>query len=512
MSGTLVDWASVASTIAGETGPAIPTSGNELAPGERVGEYLIEERIGKGGFGTVYRAVHPVIGKQVAIKVLASRFGDDDAIVSRFVAEARAVNQIRHHNIIDIFAFSQLSDGRHYYVMEYLEGETVERAVATRGAMDLAEALPILRGVARALDAAHDKGIAHRDLKPENILLARDPEGRPFPKLLDFGIAKLLGPDTDVLHKTGTGVPLGTPYCMSPEQCRGRDIDHRTDIYSFGILAYRMLTGKYPFDGSDYLELLFKQVNEDAPPPSSINPALSPQVDDAIAWMMRKVPSERPATALAAVQAIDPTAGITPSIPAGTRIATTRRGGAAAAFAQSDTIAAPRSRGPNRRWVALGAALTVGIATAIVLYTSLASSTSPATVAGPASAAVVTTQDAAPAVTAVLPVDATIAAAVVERGPVIITVAGSPKGMRVSIAGKPIGVAPGPVQVERGTSDIVLNFTADGHETASAVVRPDENRMVTVKLERRVVPGRGSQHTRDTTIRSDELFKKKGTR
>src|SRR5688572_1132212 len=139
----------------------------DLEAGAKVGEYVVEEKIGEGGFGTVFRAAHPLIGKQVAIKVLSRRFSADPEMVSRFVAEARAVNQIRHRNIIDIFAFGQLEDGRHYYVMELLDGATLDAHLEQVGRMGLEEAVPILRSLAKALDAAHAKGIAHRDLKPE---------------------------------------------------------------------------------------------------------------------------------------------------------------------------------------------------------------------------------------------------------------------------------------------------------------------------------------------------------
>jgi serine/threonine protein kinase len=241
-----------------------------------------------------------VIGKQVAIKVLSRRYSADEAIVRRFVDEARAVNQIRHRNIIDIFSFGQLEDGRHYYVMEYLDGTPLDRYLQEHGALRIEVALPILRAIARALDAAHAKGIAHRDLKPENIVLSFDDEGQMFPKLLDFGIAKLSTPDEERAHRTGTGVPLGTPYYMSPEQCRGRDVDHRTDLYSFGVLTFRLLTGDYPFHG-ELIEILHKHMHEEPPLASSINPALTADIDRTIAWMMNKDPASRPATAIAAV-------------------------------------------------------------------------------------------------------------------------------------------------------------------------------------------------------------------
>jgi eukaryotic-like serine/threonine-protein kinase len=237
---------------------------SQLEAGHRVGEYEIEAKIGEGGFGSVFRAVHPVIGKVVAIKVLHRRYSAQPEMVRRFVAEARAVNQIRHRNIIDIFAFGQLEDGRHYYVMEYLEGSTLEEHITQGGPMGLADCIPILRRLARALDAAHAKGIAHRDLKPDNVFMAVDEEGGSQPKLLDFGIAKLLSEEAPEKFKTRTGAPIGTPQYMSPEQCRGRGVDHRTDIYGFGIMAYRMLTGVLPFDGEDYMEILLAHLQQPA--------------------------------------------------------------------------------------------------------------------------------------------------------------------------------------------------------------------------------------------------------
>jgi serine/threonine protein kinase len=255
---------------------AFSNADQDLASGEKVGEYVIDEKIGHGGFGAVFRATHPLIGKTVAIKVLFRQYSSNPQMVSRFIAEARAVNQIRHKNIIDIFAFGQLADGRHYYVMELVTGQPLDQVLEQHGRLGLTEAVPVLRQLARALDAAHAKGIAHRDLKPENIYLATDDEGGVFPKLLDFGIAKLLS-DGPQMHKTRTGAPMGTPYYMSPEQCRGREIDHRTDIYSFGILCFETLTARVPFDGDDYMEILLKQINDPPPRPSSFVPELPPR-------------------------------------------------------------------------------------------------------------------------------------------------------------------------------------------------------------------------------------------
>lgn len=278
---------------------------SQLEAGDRVGEYEIEAKIGEGGFGSVFRAVHPVIGKVVAVKVLHRRYSAQPEMVRRFVAEARAVNQIRHRNIIDIFAFGHIEDGRHFYVMEYLEGVTLEQHITQHGPMSLTESIPILRRLARALDAAHAKGIAHRDLKPDNVFMSVDEEGGSQPKLLDFGIAKLLAEEAPEKFKTRTGAPIGTPQYMSPEQCRGRGVDHRTDIYGFGIMAYRMLTGVLPFDGEDYMEILLAHLQQEPRPPSSIVSSLPHGVDEAILWMLQKDPAERPPNLSAAVRSLE---------------------------------------------------------------------------------------------------------------------------------------------------------------------------------------------------------------
>ncbi|KYF71943.1 hypothetical protein BE15_05285, partial [Sorangium cellulosum] len=284
--------------------PALPGADPDLAPGTPVGEYRIDAKIGVGGFGTVYRATHPVIGKAAAIKVLSRQCSANPQLVSRFVAEARAVNQIRHRNIIDIFSFGALGDGRHYYVMELLEGMTLDAYLRKRGRLPPAEALPILVKIARALDAAHAAGIAHRDLKPENVFLVFDEDGAIFPKLLDFGIAKLLGEPSTTAHKTRTGHLIGTPLYMSPEQCRGRNVDHRTDVYSFGILAHELLAGAPPFDGESAFDLLTKHASEPAPPVSSLATHLSPALDAPLLRMLEKDPASRPASLLEATAAL----------------------------------------------------------------------------------------------------------------------------------------------------------------------------------------------------------------
>jgi serine/threonine-protein kinase len=518
-------------------GPTEP----DLIPGQRVGEYEVDGKLGQGAFGSVFRAVHPLIGKVVAIKVLARKFSVDPEMVSRFIAEARAVNQIRHRHIIDIFSFGQLEDGRHYYVMEHIDGEPLDAAIERDGRLRLAEALPILRAIGRALDAAHTKGIAHRDLKAENVFLGRDPDGAVFPKLLDFGIAKLLAPEDGVKHKTRTGTPVGTPYYMSPEQCRGRDVDHRTDLYAFGVLAYLMLTGKYPLDADDYLSVLIRQMADTPAPASSLAPELPKGVDDALAWLMAKEPAQRPPSlraALLAIEAAAAGAGVTmPSwevasgphgqlgqlgtqpLPAavprasGAAVAAAAGSGlgdAAAAAAMAAAAAQPRSRA--RRMVALVAALALvagGAATAITVMLRGAGE-------GPALAAVVASPAAAgPAAAGPAAAGAGVGAAVgagagsaASSGSaqpaigdhVIITVTGVPDGTDVLIGGATVGVAPGPVQLERGDRPVVLTFKAPGYFPASRTVTPDGDHPLAVQLKQRPATGAPRRPAKDDII------------
>jgi len=264
----------------------------DLAEGDPVGEYVIVRKVGEGGFGAVYEAKHPLIGKSAAVKVLHRQYCSNPQVVSRFIAEARAVNQIKHRNIIDIFSFGALADGRQYYVMEYVEGLTFDRYLKGYGHLTPEEAVPILRGISRALDAAHAQGITHRDLKPDNVFVSFDEDGHPIPKLLDFGIAKLK--DDQVAHKTRTGAPMGTPNYMSPEQCRGVNVDHRTDVYAFGVMTFQCLTGQLPFFADQIMDLMIMHIHDPPPAPSSVNGALRPELDAPILAMMAKNPDERP--------------------------------------------------------------------------------------------------------------------------------------------------------------------------------------------------------------------------
>jgi serine/threonine protein kinase len=258
---------------------------------------VIDSVIGRGGMGVVYGAQQPRIGKRVAIKVLAPAYCGDPATVARFEQEGRLVNAIGHPGIVDVFQFGELPDGRSYFVMEWLDGESLG-ARLERGPLPAGEAIEILDLVCDALEAAHDTGVIHRDLKPDNIFLVASRGGERV-KLLDFGLAKLAGRgDPGAVHATKSGILVGTPAYMSPEQARAReDIDHRTDIYALGCVAYRMLTGKPPFHADNAMDMIVKQLHQPPPAPAKLAPDTPPPLSRLVVRMMAKLASERPTLA-----------------------------------------------------------------------------------------------------------------------------------------------------------------------------------------------------------------------
>ena len=291
--------AAIAEVGAAVAGHVLASSG-ALDPGAMVGEYRIETKLGEGGMGTVHGAVHPLIGKRAAIKVLRRALCSDPAAVERFVLEARSVNQIGHPNIVDIFAFGELEDGRCYFVMEWLRGESLGERMR-RGRLGFGEGLEILDAVILGLEAAHDKGIIHRDLKPDNVFLVEVRGQRPAVKLLDFGIAKLTADEDNRLERTRTGALMGTPQYISPEQARGLAIDHRADVYSLGVMAFEMFTGRPPFQADTAMDMIAKHLHEEPPRPSTVAP-IPIELDRLIHEMLDKDPANRPD--LAAVRAL----------------------------------------------------------------------------------------------------------------------------------------------------------------------------------------------------------------
>jgi eukaryotic-like serine/threonine-protein kinase len=277
-----------------------------LANGTDVGGYVIDGALGSGGMGVVYAATHPLIGKRAAIKVLRPELSNNPAAVERFMMEARAVNQIGHPNIVDIFAFGNLPDGRSYYVMDLLSGESLRQRLKRGGPMHVSEAASVIDEVSSALIAAHDKGIIHRDLKPDNVFMVTVPGRWPEVRILDWGLLKLSSTQSAVSggkYKTLAGSMMGTPVYMSPEQARASEsVDQRTDIYSLGVMAYEILSGVVPFKKGSSIDTLLAHQEEPVPPLAKKCPALPEELVQLIEAMLDKDAAGRPT--LAAVRAV----------------------------------------------------------------------------------------------------------------------------------------------------------------------------------------------------------------
>lgn len=263
--------------------------------GTMIGRYRVERTIGQGGMGAVYELLQPAIHKRMALKLLHEEYAGRKEIVQRFFDEARAVNLIGHPSIVDITDFSHLPDGRPFIIMEYLKGESLEDYLQAKGGLPEVEVLEILRQICSALAAAHSKHIVHRDLKPENIFLVRNPHQPMRVKVLDFGIAKLRSQDDDAINQTQTGVVLGTPTYMSPEQAQGNTLeaDHRTDIYSLGVMLFQMLSGAPPFGGKTFASLIFKHISEAPPNLGDTRNDIAPAWSRIVAKALAKAPDDR---------------------------------------------------------------------------------------------------------------------------------------------------------------------------------------------------------------------------
>ncbi len=259
------------------------------------GKYEIVEKIGQGGMGTVYRARQKLIGREVALKALRSEITRDPAAAKRFLAEVRAVSQLRSRNSVILFDFGLSKEKVLYYTMEFLAGEPLSKVVR-RGPLAPARAVRIARDVCNSLQEAHGKGIVHRDLKPDNIMLVQE-EGEEVAKVLDFGIAKMVAGDEDG-RLTKTGVVCGTPDYMSPEQGAGKPVGPASDLYSLGVLLYEMLTGKPPFAAATPVMVVMKHISEPPPPVADAAPVPLPvPLQRLVAALLAKDAGDRPGSA-----------------------------------------------------------------------------------------------------------------------------------------------------------------------------------------------------------------------
>jgi serine/threonine-protein kinase len=457
-----------------------------------------------------------VLRRRAAVKVLHQVAGVDSDAVLRFVSEAQAASQIRSRHIVDIFSFGKLPNGRHFYVMDLLDGHPLDRYLRHIKRCEVVTALQLLRPIAEALDAAHAAGVVHRDLKPQNIFLAWEQSGETVPKLLDFGMAKLLGESS--VH-TVSGVPIGTPLYMSPEQARGEKVDGRSDVYALGVVCHEMLSGSVPFTGESPLAVLMAHLTLPPPRMSQVCPELPAELDEPVLHMLAKEVDGRPATAGEAVAELiraAERAGLAvpagmPHLPRPPVTVVAYPGGelfdTEASPKATDASRSPRRPDPSdpaallartdratehppRNWsfVALLIALAGG---ALYLGSSALRASNPSPAAPPPVAAAqapappppTPSPDAPPPPAAPTPTAPASPAPDEPPRTIHLTLRGAPPSARVSLDGTLIGEAPGPLSLPAGDKPIELRVSAPGHSPQTLTLTPERDQSLDVKLD-----------------------------
>jgi serine/threonine-protein kinase len=285
------DAAALAAEAARVSAAVLRSLADALAP-----EYQVTRELGAGGMGSVFLAREPTLRRDVAVKVLAPDLARDDTSRARFEREAQAVASLSHPNVVGVYRVGELADGTPYFVMQYVAGESLAARVAREGLMDVAEARRVVAQVASALAAAHAKGIIHRDIKPANVL--HDPESNRV-LVSDFGIAALRASgETEVpTHLTGTGMSIGTPQYMSPEQLLAEPVSDKTDVYNLGLLGYELLAGRGPFEVTSAREIIAAVLRDTPKPLSSLRSDMDPELEGLLAACLQRDPDARPSAA-----------------------------------------------------------------------------------------------------------------------------------------------------------------------------------------------------------------------
>ena len=325
---------------------------SELQRGmELRGKYRIEEKIGEGGMATVYRAAHLHFKEDLAIKVVSSALTANQDFLNRFKREAVITRKLRHPNAVRLDDFDFTEDGRPFIAMEYVRGKSLRQVLQENGSLPVARAFNIARQVALALGAAHDLGIVHRDIKPDNIVLVPQADGSEVVKVLDFGIAKVADENLDGAagyKPTSTGMVLGTPHYLSPEQAKGKKssmIDGRADLYALGVMLYEMITGELPFKSDTAIEMLLHHIQSAPVPTHLLKPELNiPETASQLVMKaLEKDPAQRFQTGAQMAAALADPANLPPASEQS--MAGTKTGSKIAAFSTS-ALAAAAGAGP----------------------------------------------------------------------------------------------------------------------------------------------------------------------
>ncbi len=346
--------------------------------GHTIGNYRVISRLGAGGMGEVWIGEHQLLGRRAAIKILLPKLSRQPEVVERFFDEARAATQIPDPGIVHVYDFGW-HDGEAYIAMELLVGESLSTRIARQSRIPIASALRLAHQIALTMSVAHARGIVHRDLKPDNVFVVSDPAvpGGERIKILDFGIAKLLGDHSPSASRTQSGVILGTPMYMSPEQCRGAStVDHRTDVYALGCILYVLICGRPPFVNDTTGDMIASHLMEEPEPPST-HVSVSAALDELVLRCLAKSVEDRfghmteVANRLEALLGeVDPgAASLRPSRPV---VAAPSRSGAVA-IGELTTLAPPQPRTRRRPWI-IGGAIAAGLVATFLVVRGFASS------------------------------------------------------------------------------------------------------------------------------------------
>ena len=446
-------------------GPPSHRTGTEIVGTTLSGRYLVTRKVGQGGMGAVYEATHTLIGKRVAVKVLLEKYARREAIVQRLEQEARLASSCQNEHIIDITDFGRTDDGRTFVVMEYLDGESLSECLARESRLSEQRTLRIAAQAASALAAAHARGIVHRDIKPENLFLLRRKD-QDFVKVVDFGISKSLRASDEAEEQprlTQTGMVLGTPLYMSPEQARGDDeLDARVDVYALGVIMYEATTGRVPFVGNNYLSVISQVLNEDPRLPRELRPELSEEFEAVVMRAMAKDRDDRYASAndlLNDVTALleDPTRSTERAKITGPR------------------KKAARSKSPLKIaiWVALIAVVIAAVVTTVVMLFGGSEAAKQQKVIPPGPARVLV--DAAPEP------DAAPEAETME-----VTIQTEPPGATVQVDGVDKGPAPVVLRLVVHDHFYEIVAAAPGHDDKKITVNTyaDKDKLYTIKLKK----------------------------
>ena len=300
-------------TLDGSAGGLPSSPRDDDLTGRALGDFQLVRKLGQGGMGQVYLARQLSLKREVAVKVLKPDLAANKTALARFQAEGEAVARITHPNIVQIYWIGEAA-GLHYMALEFVDGRTLREYLDRKGPPPLAVVVNVMRQVASALQEASERGLVHRDIKPENILLTSRDEGKlgdlhhnsAAVKVADFGLSRIFGADDKPLNLTQSGVTMGTPLYMSPEQVRGQPVDPRSDLYSFGVTSYHMLRGTPPFRGAAAIEVALKHLQDEPEPLAEARPDVPPELCALVHRMMAKRPEDRPQSAREVLRSLSP--------------------------------------------------------------------------------------------------------------------------------------------------------------------------------------------------------------